>query len=112
MVSASPVRRVLRAGSGNLDLKTVANRQQLGFVHHVFAAVFEMVLVHMRFHDRIDRAAFFAEAAENALEQIDVVARGAALTITGARRESMVIAKAGQTASHNLQAMQRSSPLA
>ena len=35
--------------------------------------------------DRVDRAALFAEAAEDALEQVDVVARGATLAVARAR---------------------------
>jgi hypothetical protein len=38
----------------------------------------EVVFVHVGLDDRIDRAGFLAEAAEDALEQVDVVARGAA----------------------------------
>ena len=37
-----------------------------------------VVLVEVRFHDRVHRAGFLAEPAEDALEQVDVVARGAA----------------------------------
>jgi hypothetical protein len=62
----------------------------------------------MRLDDRIDRAAFFAEAAEDALGQVDVV--GVAARAVRTRSDSMVIAIAGHTASHSLQAMQRSSP--
>src|SRR3546814_15153451 len=35
----------------------------------------------MRLHDRIDRARLFAKTAVNALEQIDVVTRGAATAV-------------------------------
>src|SRR5690606_8176203 len=42
------------------------------------AAFFTVVLVNMRFHDRIDRAALFTETTENTLGQIDVITRGAA----------------------------------
>ena len=81
----SAVSRVLRARSGNLFLEAVADRQQLGLGDDVLAALLEVVLVDVRLDDRIDRAGFLAETAEDALEQIDVVARGAALAV-GARR--------------------------
>ena len=54
--------------------------------------------------------ALLAEAAEDALEQVDVVARRAARAVGALTSDSMVIASAGHTASHSLQAMQRSSP--
>ena len=50
----------------------------INMVGAVLAAPVEVVFVHVRFHDRVDRAGLLAEAAEDALEQVDVVTRGAA----------------------------------
>ena len=44
----------------------------------VHAALVEVVFVDMGLDDRVHRAGFLAEPAEDALEQVDVVARGAA----------------------------------
>ena len=69
----------------------------------------EVVLVDVGLDDRVHWAGLLAEAAEDALEQVDVVA--VVRRVPSARgSESMVIASAGHTASHSLQAMQRSSP--
>jgi len=73
--------RILCAGGGNLLLEAVADRQQLLFVDHVLATRLEVVLVDVGLHDRVDRAGFLAEPAEYALEQIDIVARGATAAI-------------------------------
>src|SRR5689334_17529290 len=81
----SAVSRVLRAGGSDVLLEAVTDGQQLALGHHVLAAMFEVVLVHVRLDDGIDRAALFAEAAEDALEQVDVVTRGAALAVFRAR---------------------------
>ncbi len=91
-------------------LEAVADREQLLLVDDVLAAMLEVIFVDVRLDDRIDRAALLAEAAEDALEQIDVVARGAARAVAPRGAESIVIASAGHTASHSLHAMQRSSP--
>src|SRR5690348_11140732 len=77
----SPVRRVLRAIGRDGLLETVAHREQLRLGDDVFAAAFHVVLQDVGQHDRIDRAAFLAEAAIDALEQVDVIARGAALAV-------------------------------
>jgi hypothetical protein len=55
--------------------------QQFLLGHDVFAAVFEVILENIGFDDRIDRAGFLAKAAVDALEQVDIVARGAARAI-------------------------------
>src|SRR5579875_1047090 len=81
----SAERRVLGAGRGDFRLEAVADGEQLRLGHHVLAALFEVVLHHRGLHDRIDRAALLAETAEDALEQVDVVARGAALAVALAR---------------------------
>src|SRR3546814_14397286 len=48
--------------------------------------MFEVVFVDRGLHDRVDRAALLAETTEDALEQVDVVTGGAALTVALARR--------------------------
>ena len=61
--------------SRDLGLVAITDGQQhvLGVVQ--IAALLAVVLKNMRLDDRVDRAGFFAEAAENTLSQIDVVAR-------------------------------------
>src|SRR5690606_38010111 len=66
---------------GYLVLETVAQREQLLLVDDVLAAILEMVFEDMRLHDRIDRAAFLAEPAIDALEEVDVVTRRAARAV-------------------------------
>ena len=61
--------------------------------------------------DGIDRTGLLAQPAIDALHHVDVVAHGAAGASLRRGPASMVIACAGQIASHSLQAMQRSSPL-
>src|SRR5690348_11265043 len=77
-VFASTERRVGGAAFGDFRLEPVADGQQLRLGHDVLAALVEVVFVDVRLDDGIHRAAFLAEAAEDALEQVDVVARGAA----------------------------------
>jgi hypothetical protein len=89
----------------------VAHGQQHVLGEIQVTALFAVVFEDRRFDDRIHRTAFFAEAAINALGQVDVVARGAIASHRHASADSMVMAMAGHTASHSLQAMQRSSPL-
>src|SRR5690242_4790612 len=81
VIVPSAVGRVCGAAAGDLRLETIAQRQQLRLGDDVFAAVLEVVFVAVRLDDRIDRAAFLAEAAIDALEQVDVVARGAAAAV-------------------------------
>src|SRR5690349_13472449 len=79
---------------GYLLLVAVADREQhrLGVVK--VAALLPVVLEHARLDDGVDRAGLFTEAAENALGEIDVVARRApraigallALDVDGERR--------------------------
>src|SRR6185503_19337866 len=59
----------------------VADGEQLVLRHDVLAARFHVVFVDARLDDRVDGASFLAEAAVNALEEINVVARGAARAI-------------------------------
>src|ERR1700753_2787425 len=83
--SPSPVRRVLRARGRDVGLEAIADREELQLRHDVLAAFLEVVFVHGRLDDRVDRTALLAEAAIDALEEIDVVARRAARAV-GARR--------------------------
>src|SRR5215213_2164209 len=76
--SASAVRSIGRAVLRDLLLVEVADREQhrLGVnqVTPFFAVVFEDACL----DDRIDRARLLTKAAENALREIDVIARRAA----------------------------------
>src|SRR5690348_18434007 len=83
--SWSPVCRVLRPRCRDARLEAVADRQQLRLVDHVLPALLEVVLEDVGLHDRVHRATLLAEAAEDALEQVNVVARGAARAVGGAR---------------------------
>jgi hypothetical protein len=78
-ISGISGRGVLPRVGGDLRFVAVAHGQQhlLGVVE--VAAGFAVVLEDAGLDDRIDRAGLFAEAAEDALGQVDVVARGAAL---------------------------------
>src|SRR5450759_2332966 len=80
-MDSSSVRRVAGAVAGDFGLVAVPHREQhlLGVVQ--VAALLAVVLEDARLDDRIDRAGFFAEAAEDALVQVDVVARGPARAI-------------------------------
>src|SRR3974390_662319 len=74
----SAVRRVGGLVGRDHRLVTLADREQLVFGHDVLAAVLHVVLVDPRLDDGIDRAGLLAEAAVDALEGVEVVARGAA----------------------------------
>src|SRR5690606_22543698 len=74
----SAVGSVGGAARRDLGLEAVADRQQLRFGDDVLAAVLEVVFQDVGLHDRVHRAGLLAEPAEDALEQVDVVARGAA----------------------------------
>src|SRR6185503_13556763 len=71
------VRRVRGAVPGDLFLVAVAHREQhrLGVVQ--LAAVLAVVFDDPRLDDGVDRASLLAVAAEDALHEVDVVARGA-----------------------------------
>src|SRR3989344_7265653 len=77
----SAIRRVLRAVRGNLSFQTVAKRQQLLLGDNLLTAVFLVELEDPRQNDGIHRAGLFAEPAVDALEQIDIVARGASCAV-------------------------------
>src|ERR1700733_4995068 len=54
---------------------TLTPREQLVLAHDVLASMLHVVLVDAGENDRIHGAGLFAEAAVNALEQVDVVTR-------------------------------------
>src|SRR5690606_1025321 len=72
-----PVCRVGGATLCDFRFEAVAQRQQLRLGDDVPASVLERVFVDVGLDDRVHRARLLAEAAENALEQVDFVARGA-----------------------------------
>src|SRR5258706_6736675 len=80
----SAIRGVGRAVLRDLLFVAVAYREQhrLGVVQ--VAALLAVVLEDPRLDDRVHRAGFLAEAAEDALREVDVVARRAARAV-GAR---------------------------
>src|SRR5215472_9335591 len=73
----SPVRGVRRLVGRDHRFVALADREQLVLAHDVLTALFHVVLVNAGEDDGIDRAGFLAEAAVDALEEIDVVARSA-----------------------------------
>src|SRR5690606_17848707 len=75
------IRRVRRLVRGDHRFVLVADGEQLVLRHDVLAAPLHVKLVNPRLHDRIDRAGFLAEAAIDALEEIDVVAGRAARAV-------------------------------
>ena len=70
---------------GDHRLVALADGEQLVLGHDVLAAILHVVLVDARLDDGIHRAGLLAEAAVDALEQVDVVARGAARAVGGRR---------------------------
>src|SRR5512142_1606391 len=77
----SPVARVRRAVGGDLRLVAVADREQHLLGVDEIAALLAVVFEDPGLDDRVDGTAFLAEAAEDALGQVDVVARGAARAV-------------------------------
>src|SRR3546814_17338501 len=89
------------AAFGDLGFEPVPDCQQLLLVDDVLAAVLEVVLEHVGFDDRVHRARFLAEPAEDALEQVDVVARGAAGAVGALlRNDGDRYSRAGRFAQH------------
>src|SRR6185437_11321137 len=72
---ASAVRRIGRLVGADHRLVALTDGEQLVFRHDVLAAMLHVVLVDAREYDRIDRAGLLAEAAVDALEEVDVIAR-------------------------------------
>src|SRR6476660_5755582 len=91
---------------GYLLLVAVADREQHRLGVGKVAALLPVVLEHARLDDGVDRAGLFTEAAENALGEIDVVARRApraigallALDVDGERRADRLAQLAGDAA--------------
>src|SRR5437868_7521036 len=77
----SAVFRVRLLRRGDLFLVAVADREQHVLGEVQVAALLAVVFEGLRLDDRIDRAALLAEAAEDALGEIDVVARRAARAV-------------------------------
>src|SRR5579863_4436956 len=75
------VRGVSRLVGGDHRLVALPDREQLVLAHDVLAALLHVVLVDAREHYGIHRAGFLAEATVDALDEVDVVARGAARAI-------------------------------
>src|SRR5690242_10132706 len=75
--SMSAVTRVRGAVGGDLRLVLVADREQHRLRVEEVAAGFAVVLDEARLDDRVHRAALLAHAAEDALHEVDAVARGA-----------------------------------
>src|SRR3954452_18369303 len=78
LVPGSAVLGVGGAVRRDLGLVAVAHGQQHVLGEVQVAALFAVLFEDVGLDDRVDRAALFAEAAEDALGQVDVVARGAA----------------------------------
>src|SRR5262245_55960020 len=76
--SSSAIARVGLAVAGDFPLVAIAHGEQHGLGVVQLAAVLPVVLQHARLDDRVHRAGFLAEAAEDALHEVDVVTRGAA----------------------------------
>src|SRR5258706_12066165 len=76
-----PERGVLAAGGGDDRLVLVADREQHRLGVEEVAALLAVVLEDVRLDDGVHRAALLAEAAEDALHEVDVVARGAARAV-------------------------------
>src|SRR6476660_7562940 len=77
----SAVFRVRLLRRSDLFLVAVADSEQHVLREVEVAALLPVVLEDVRLDDRVDRAALLAEAAEDALGQVDVVARGAARAV-------------------------------
>src|SRR6187397_2545458 len=69
------------AVGGELGLVAVSEREQERLGIEEVAARLSVVLEDARLHDRVHRAALLAESAEDALHEVDVVARGAARAV-------------------------------
>src|SRR5215469_784979 len=73
----SAVRRIRPFVGGDHGLVALPDREQLVLAHDVLAPMLHVVLVDAGEHDGIHRTGLFAEAAVDALEEVDVVACGA-----------------------------------
>src|SRR4029079_17332570 len=80
-LEASAIRGVGLAVFGDLLFVGIPDREQHRLGIDKVAALLAVVLEDARLDDRIHRARLLAEAAEDALGEIDVVARGAARAV-------------------------------
>src|SRR6185503_17673770 len=76
-----PIAGVLGPVAGDALLVAVTHREQHGLGVVQIPPLLAVVLDDARLDDRVDRAGLLAEAAEDALHQVDVVARGAARAV-------------------------------
>src|SRR5690606_29276665 len=97
-MAGSAVGGVGGAALGDLGFQPVTDRQQLRLGGDVLATLVEVVLVDVGLDDRVHRAGLLAEPAVDALEQVDVVTRGAAAAVLPALR----IDGDGQRGAHRL----------
>src|SRR5438105_1568258 len=84
-IMASPVRRVERDVLGDLALPPVAVREQALLVVVEFLPGLCRKLEIRAFDDGIDRAGLLAQTAIDALDHVDIVARGAPRSVAAAR---------------------------
>src|SRR5262245_26352344 len=70
------IRRVGGLVGADQRVITLTHGEQLVLGHDVLAAMLHVVLVDARQDDGVHRAGFLAEAAVDALEEVDVVTRG------------------------------------
>src|SRR6266404_568488 len=78
---SSAIRRVGGFVGRDHGFVALTHGEQLVFAHDVLPAVLHVVLVNTREHDGIHRTGLLAEAAVDALEEVDVVAARPARTI-------------------------------
>src|SRR5688572_2553570 len=101
--SRSTICRVSGLVGADQCVIALAHGEQLVLGHDVFAAVFHVVLVDAGLDDGVHRAGFFTETAVDALEQVDVVTRGAARTV----RRHVGLDGDGQRRAHRLAELAR-----
>src|SRR5215469_8393285 len=92
------VARVGRAVGGDLRFEPVTHGQELLLGHDLLAGLLEVEVGDAGLHDGVHRAGLLAEAAVDALEQVDVIARGAA----GAVGAHLRVDGDGQRRAHRL----------
>src|SRR5579872_3102657 len=80
---ASAVRRIRPLVGGDHGLVALPDREQLVLAHDVLATMLHVILVDAGEHDGIHRAGLLAEAAVDALEEIDVIAGRAPGAVLG-----------------------------
>src|SRR4029077_8700271 len=96
-----------RPVAGDLLLVAIAHREQHGLGVVEIPPLLAVVLEDPRLDDGVDRAGFLAEAAEDALHEVDVVARGAAGAVVPLFRLDMD----GERGAHRLAQLARDAAL-